>query len=57
MTNFQKKIILRAMDHLGDLTEWEAEFIDSLAKREEDYELSSKQNHFLNEIQKKLDFG
>lgn len=57
MTNFQKKIILRALDNLDELSEWEAEFIDSLAGNEDDYVLSEKQNSVLNRIQQKLDFG
>ncbi len=57
MNGFQKKIVLRALDNLDELSEWEGEFISSLADRDEDYVVSEKQNKILNRIQQKLDFG
>ena len=46
MTGFQRKIILRALDELDNLSEWEAGFIDSLAKKEDDYDVSDGQNKY-----------
>ncbi len=57
MNGFQKKIVLRALDELEQLSEWEGEFINSLADRDDDYVVSEKQNKILNRIQQKLDFG
>ena len=57
MNGFQSKIISDALDDPEALTEWEYEFIDSLADHEDDYELSEKQNQVLNRIGQKLDFG
>lgn len=56
MTGFQRKIVLRALDSDDKLSEWEVEFIDSLADKDDNYELSDKQNHVLNRIQQKIDF-
>lgn len=44
-----------ALDQEEKLTSWESDFINSLAERDDDYELSQKQNEILNRIQKKLD--
>lgn len=43
------------MDQPEKLTDWENEFIDSLAEKDDDYELSEKQNRILNRISQKLD--
>lgn len=53
MNGFQKKIVLKALDNDDLLTEWELEFVNSLAEREEK-DLSDKQNEILNRISGKL---
>ncbi len=55
MNGLQKKIVIRALDAGDELTEWEHEFVSSLADRGDDYELSQKQNSILNRIWEKLD--
>lgn len=54
MNGFQKKLICDALESPEDLTEWEVDFIQSLADKDEDYELSEKQNHILNRIGQKV---
>ena len=54
MNGFQKKQILRALDKPEVLTDWEQDFIDSLAELDEDALLSEKQNAVLNRIAEKL---
>lgn len=54
MNRVQEKFILDALDQPEKLTEWEYDFINSLAEKENDYELSEKQNSILNRIQRKL---
>ena len=55
MNRVQKRFILDALDQEYKLTEWEGGFINDLAEKEDDYELSDKQNEILNRIQRKLD--
>jgi len=50
MNGYQKKRILGALDSEHVLSEWEWDFINSLADKGDDYELSEKENHKLNEI-------
>lgn len=47
--------IKEALDRLEDLTEWENEFILSLADMDEDSFLYPKQEEKLEQIQEKLD--
>lgn len=55
MTNrVQRKFILDALDQPERLTDWENEFISDLAEKDDDYELSEKQNKILNRISQKL---
>lgn len=54
MNNFQLQVLNRAVDNPGALTSWELDFVDSLLEKDEDYELSDKQNHALNKISEKL---
>lgn len=54
MNSFQKSVIIKALDNDDALTEWEAEFVSSLADLPEDRQLSDKQNEILNRIQQKL---
>lgn len=58
MNRVQRKFILDALDQEDKLTEWEHQFINDLAERDErnpDMVLSDKQNEILNRIQRKLD--
>lgn len=51
---FQDHQIARALDRPEDLTEWELEFLESVAERDV---LTDKQRSVLNRIIYKLDFG
>jgi DNA-binding transcriptional MerR regulator len=53
MNGYQIKQVKRALDNPEALTEWEYDFVQSLADRE-DRELSEKQNSILNRIAGKL---
>lgn len=50
---FQIKLIKDALDNPEQLTEWEYDFINSLAEKDDDYKLSEKQNTILNRIGEK----
>lgn len=54
MNGYQRKRILEALDNEAKLSEWEWDFINSLADRPDDYELSHKQNEILNRISQKM---
>lgn len=54
MNRVQKKFILDALDQPESLTDWENQFINDLAEKDSDYELSEKQNSVLNRISQKL---
>lgn len=54
MTRVQIQLIKEAMDAPEKLSDWENEFIDSLAGKEGDYELSDKQASILNRINSKV---
>ena len=58
MNKIQRKFVIDALDQEHKLTEWESQYINDLAERDEqnpDYVLSDKQNEILNRIQRKLD--
>lgn len=55
MNRVQNRFIKDALDQDYKLTEWEIKFINDLAEKPDDYELSEKQNDALNRIQRKLD--
>ena len=58
MNGVQRKFVLDALDQEHKLTEWEHQFVNDLADRDErspDKPLSDKQNEILNRIQRKLD--
>lgn len=58
MNRVQRKFVLDALDQEHKLTEWESQFINDLAERDErspQMELTDKQNEILNRIQGKLD--
>lgn len=50
MNGFQKKVILDALDDPEPLTDWEYDFVQSLAEKDDDYVLTSKQNEIVNKI-------
>lgn len=55
MNRIQKRFILDALDQPENLTDWENGFINDMADKPDDYEISDKQNEILNRIQRKLD--
>lgn len=58
MNRVQRRFVMDALDQEYKLTEWESQFINDLADRDErqpDKELTEKQNEILNRIQGKLD--
>ena len=58
MNKIQRKFVIDALDQEHKLTEWESQFVNDLAERDErnpDMKLSGKQNEILNRIQRKLD--
>ncbi len=54
MNGLQKRIILKALDQPEDLSDGDYDFINSLADKDEDYELSGPQNKWLNDIWERL---
>lgn len=54
MNRVQIAFIKEALDQPESLSEWEYEFVSSLADRGDDYELSEKQNEILNRIHRKI---
>lgn len=54
MNRIQIKFINDAQDNEDCLTDWEIDFINSIADKEADYELSDKQNDVLNRISQKI---
>ena len=55
MNRVQVRFIKDALDQPEKLSDWEQQFISDLADKDDDYELSEKQNAVLNRIQRKLD--
>lgn len=55
MNRVQIQIIKEALHADLVLTEWEFDFINDLADKGDDYELSEKQNHILNRIGSKME--
>jgi len=53
MNGYQKKRVLGALECEDTLTEWEWDFIQSLADLPDDRELTEKQNEVLNRISQK----
>lgn len=54
MNGFQKKLILAALDAEDVLTEWEWDFINSIAELDDEECLTTKQNSVLNRISEKV---
>jgi hypothetical protein len=50
----QKKFICDALEYEHLLSEWEIKFVNDLADKPDDYELSDKQNKVLNRISQKI---
>ena len=50
----QKRFICDALEDEHKLSEWERQFINDLADRGDDYDLSEKQNAVLNRISQKI---
>ncbi len=53
MNKLQIRFIRVANSKRWRLTEFECDFLDSMDSKGEDYELSKKENHILNQIQRK----
>jgi len=53
MNKIQTKFVIDAIEDPSKLTDWEYDFINTLADRDEDYELSPKENKILNIISQK----
>ena len=53
MNNIQKRFINDAIEDPKPLSEWEYDFIQSLADKDNSSELTEKQNHILNRISQK----
>jgi hypothetical protein len=54
VNKYQQKRIIEALEQPGKLTDWEYDFINSLADLDDDKELTEKQNHILNRISQKM---
>lgn len=54
MNKIQARFIKDAMEYEDHLSEWESQFINSLAEKPDDYELTDKQNDILNRIADKV---
>lgn len=54
MNRLQKQIIKDAIEYPETLTEWEIDFIDNIAGKDDNYELSNAQNSTLNGIGSKI---
>lgn len=54
MNKVQIQFVKDAMDQEEKLTPWEYDFINDLAEKPDNYELSDRQNEVLNRIQRKL---
>lgn len=57
MNKFHDKAIKKCLEHEEDLTEWEQEFVNSLAEQVERRELTDRQVKRLHEILHKVEFG
>ena len=55
MNRVQQRFVKDALDQPEKLTDWEYDFINSIAEIPDDRELTERQNAILNRIQRKLD--
>lgn len=53
MNTFQCKIILAALEDSEPLSDADFDFINNMADKDDDYEVSEKQNKWLNDISQK----
>lgn len=53
MDKIQRRFICEAIDDPDNLSEWEYDFIQSLADKDDSHKLSEKQNSILNRISQK----
>ena len=54
MNRIQKQIIKDGIEYPERLNDWEYDFINDLADKDDDYTLSEKQNSIVNRIGSKL---
>lgn len=54
MNRLQIQIVKEALDSPELLSEWEVDFINDIADKGDDYELSDKQNSIINRIGSKM---
>lgn len=54
MNRVQIQIIKEAIDSPEKLSDWEDEFVNDIAEKGDDYELSEKQNSIVNRIGSKM---
>ena len=54
MNRVQKKFICDALEEEHLLSDWESDFVNDLADKDDDYELSEMQNSTLNRISQML---
>jgi hypothetical protein len=57
MNRIQKRIILDALDEPESLSDWENDFINDMADKGDEYQVSEKQNQIINRIGNKLAGG
>jgi len=57
MNRIQKRIILDALDEPESLSDWENDFINDIADKGDEYQVSEKQNQIINRIGNKLAGG
>ena len=50
MNKVQSKFVCDCLENEHLLTEWESQFINNIADKDENYQLSDKQNSILNRI-------
>jgi hypothetical protein len=54
VNRIQKKFVCDALEYEHVLSEWESQFVNDLAEKKDEYELSEKQNSILNRISQKV---
>lgn len=54
MNRVQVQLIKECLDSEHQMSVWEWDFINNIADKDDDYELSEKQNKVLNEINSRL---
>ena len=55
MNGYQRKRIDGCLENDSKLSAWEHDFILSLSERPDEYELTDRQNHWLNKVAEKVD--